>query len=332
MLWLAELQSVTSVQRRFRTRYGRQPPTRKSIRFWDNKLRTTGSLVRIKSPGKPRTSAENVNRIREAFQRSPRKSVRAASLQLQIPRSTVHDVLHKRLRLRAYKIQMLHALKANDKVARSDFASEMLQRVDASPDYLQQVCFSDEATFHVSGVVNRHNCRIWGDENPHVTCELERGTPKVNVWAGLMHNMVIGPFFFIEKTVVGIAYLDMLEQYALPQLPQHTTFQQDGAPPHFHHLVREHLDREMPGRWIGRGGPTTWPPRSPDLTPLDFFLWGYVKNMVYQVKINNLQHLKTRIRDAMATVTPNMLQATWTEVEYRLDICRATRGAHIEIY
>jgi hypothetical protein len=49
-----------------------------------------------------------------------------------------------------------------------------------------------------------------------------------------------------------------------------------------------------------------WPPRSPDLTPLDFFLWGYVINTVYQDKINNLQHLKAHIRDAVATVAPNM--------------------------
>jgi hypothetical protein len=83
----------------------------------------------------------------------------------------------------------------------------------------------------------------------------------------------------------------------------------------------------MAGRWIGRGGPIAWPPRSPDLTPL-----GYVKNIVYQVKLNDLQHLKVRIRDAVATVTPNMLQATWKEVEYRLNICRATKGGHIKIY
>jgi hypothetical protein len=85
-------------------------------------------------------------------------------------------------------------------------------------------------------------------------------------------------------------------------------------------------------RWIGRSGPIAWPPRSPDLTPVDFFLWGYVKNIVYQVKINDLQHLKACIRDVVAMVTPNMLQATWNEVEYRLDICRATKGACIEIY
>jgi hypothetical protein len=38
------------------------------------------------------------------------------------------------------------------------------------------------------------------------------------------------------------------------------------------------------------------------------------------------------IRDAVATVTPNILQATWNEVSYRLDICRATMGANVETY
>jgi hypothetical protein len=75
------------------------------------------------------------------------------------------------------------------------------------------------------------------------------------------------------------------------------------ALPHFCHL-----DREMAGRWISGGEPLAWPTRSPNLTPLDFFLWGYVKNIVYKVKINALQHLKICISEAVATVTPNMLQ------------------------
>jgi len=36
-----------------------------------------------------------------------------------------------------------------------------------------------------------------------------------------------------------------------------------------------------PNRWIDRGGRVPWPPRSPDLNPLDFFFWGYSKNIVY---------------------------------------------------
>ena len=64
----------------------------------------------------------------------------------------------------------------------------------------------------------------------------------------------------------------MLENYALPQLLHQTILQQDGAPPRFNPIVREHLDREIPGRWIGRGGSTVWPAMSPDLTPLDFLM------------------------------------------------------------
>jgi hypothetical protein len=104
------------------------------------------------------------------------------------------------------------------------------------------------------------------------------------------------------------------------------------VPPHFCHHVAKHLDREMAGRWISRGGPIAWPHRLPDLTLLDFFLWGYVKNIVYQVKINDLWHLKASIRYTVATVTPNVLPASWNEVVYRLDICCPTKGAHIEIY
>jgi hypothetical protein len=91
---------------------------------------------------------------------------------------------------------MIRALKLSDQVACTNFSVDMLERIDSSHDFLRQVCFSGEVTFHVNGVVNRYNCRIWGSQNPHVTCELERGSPKVNVWARLMHDKLIGPFFF----------------------------------------------------------------------------------------------------------------------------------------
>jgi hypothetical protein len=94
----------------------------------------------------------------------------------------------KRLRLRAYKIQMIRALKPSDQVARTNFAVDMPERIDASPGFLREVCFSDESNFHVNGVENRYNCCIWGSQNLHVTCELERGNPEVNVWSGLMND------------------------------------------------------------------------------------------------------------------------------------------------
>ncbi len=60
--------------------------------------------------------------------------------------------------------------------------------------------------------------------------------------------------------------------------------------------VRAWLDEKFPGRWIGRRGPIEWPTRSPDLSPCDFFLWGYLKNIVYQERSFATASLKSVLR------------------------------------
>ncbi|KAJ8885940.1 hypothetical protein PR048_012146 [Dryococelus australis] len=85
----------------------------------------------------------------------------------------------------------------------------------------------------------------------------------------------------------------------------------------------ELLDRHFSSRWIGRDGSIPWPPGSPDLTPLD--------DIVYATPVLNLQELRHRITDTIVTITPDMLQRTWVEIDYRLDIIRPTKGAHVEV-
>jgi len=93
------------------------------------------------------------------------------------------------------------------------------------------------------------------------------------------------------------------------------------------------LDATFPNRWIRRVGPTPWPPRSPDITPpLDFSLWGYVKEKVFLTPVPDITNLKARITDDFATITEDMLENTWRETDYRLDVLRATKGAHVEVY
>ncbi|KAJ4435136.1 hypothetical protein ANN_23712 [Periplaneta americana] len=137
---------------------------------------------------------------------------------------------------------------------RKHFAETMLAQVEDNDTLLSRMCFSDEATFHVSGKGNRHNCRIWRSENPRVVIEYERDSHKWN-------------------TVTVNTYLDMLQLYAEPYLPGGTISQHDGAPPHFANVVRTFLGEHIPASWIGRGSPyILWPARSPDLTPSDFIL------------------------------------------------------------
>ena len=75
-----------------------------------------------------------------------------------------------------------------------------------------------------------------------------------------------------------------------------------------------------------------WPPRSPDITPLEFFLWGYVTDKVFSKPVPDITNLKARITDASVTITEDILENTWREIGYRLDILRATKGAHVEVY
>jgi len=91
------------------------------------------------------------------------------------------------------------------------------------------------------------------------------------------------------------------------------------------------LDATFPNRWIGRDGPTPWPPRSPDITPLDFFLWRYVKDKLFSTPFPDITNLRARITDAFATIAEDMLENTWRETYYRLDVLRATKGAHVEV-
>jgi hypothetical protein len=181
-------------------------------------------------------------------------------------------MLHKRLRLYAYKVQIVQAVEPNDRPQRQQFAIEMLDHIDQNPNYVSNVMFSDEATFHTCCKVNHHNLLILGSENPHSIREYVRDSKKLNVWCGMMKDRINGPFFFNEPTVTWNIYLEMLEQFAVPQLlPQqpNVIFQQDCAPPHWSMDVRVFLDRTFPLLWTGSDGSTRWSPRSPDVTPLD---------------------------------------------------------------
>jgi hypothetical protein len=74
-----------------------------------------------------------------------------------------------------------------------------------------------------------------------------------------------------------------------------------------------------------------WQPRSPDATPFDFFLWVHVKDQVYvPPPPASIPELEVRIRTATETITVHFLQTVLNELDYRVDVCRITKGAHIE--
>jgi hypothetical protein len=76
---------------------------------------------------------------------------------------------------------------------------------------------------------------------------------------------------------------------------QNTLSMHDGTPPHLLRIVRQHLNQTFDEQWMGRGGTVNWPSPSPDLNPLDFWLWGHRKTSVHAVPISDLEVLQQRI-------------------------------------
>ena len=107
-------------------------------------------------------------------------------------------------------------------------------------------------------------------------------------------------------------------------------FQQDGAPPHFDRRVRAFLDTYLHNQWIGRQGPVPWPPRSADLTPLDFYLWGYLKSVVYDPQPSTIAQLKVNIRMAIAGITAETLEKVMANCLKRMTLCKQQNGEHFE--
>ncbi|KAJ4438997.1 hypothetical protein ANN_14952 [Periplaneta americana] len=122
-----------------------------------------------------------------------------------------------------------------------------------------------------------------------------------------------------EDKVADLEQLLIVKPSTLP-VPSSPMLDDDGAPSHFYLEVREYLNEHLPQRWCGRASNNDrrvlrWPPRSPDLTPCDFFLWRFVKDQVYVPPLPvNLEELNNRIRAAVARVDRDMLQRVWQEL------------------
>ncbi|GFV50482.1 uncharacterized protein TNCV_1861631 [Trichonephila clavipes] len=110
---------------------------------------------------------------------------------------------------------------------------------------------------------------------------------------------------------------------------QELWFQQDGATCHTARGTIDLLKDTFGDSLISRFGPVNWPPRSCDLTPLDYFLWGYVKSLVYADKPQTLDHLEDNIHRVIADIRPQMLEKVIENGTSRLDYIRASRGSHM---
>jgi len=331
--------------RRFNEIYPERPITCAYVYKLVTKFRETQSVKDRPRSGRPKvddvTEIEVIGRVNV----DGVTSLRQLCNESNVPKSTIATIL-RRHKFHPYKMHIKQELTEDDFDRRIQFCEVMLEIIAGNDQFLKNICFS-ESTFSLNGFVNKHNVRCWSDSNPHILREGHTQRPeKVNVWAGILGDHIIGPLF-IDMTLTGNLYLELLTGTIDPLITNlvensrddegnlefdmdNIVFQQDGCPAHYARQVRTYLDEIYPNRWIGRRGPIEWPARSPDLASNDFFLWGYLKSVVYKTVCNDIEDLKARITTACKDISKQTFQNVRQEFYDRLFYCQEVNGAHFE--
>lgn len=339
--YLKSNESLAGTVRKFRAKYGRNINLSSStVKRLVAKFRESGSINDVHSTGRPKTSRSNGNieSVRQNVREHPGTSIRHRGQELQISRSSLQRILTKDLHLHAYKVQITQELKPRDHGQRREFVEWIIDRQNRDADFSNKIIFSDEAHFHLDGFVNRQNCRIWGSENPHVIVQKQMHPQRVTVWCGFWAEGIIGPYFFQNEagqavTVNGARYRNMITRFFLAELEdidvEAMWFQQDGATCHTAGETMQLLHETFPSRVISRFGDQNWPPRSCDLTPLDFFLWGYLKSKVYANKPTTIHALKQEIRRCIGEIQPHLCKMVIENFDKRVRMCQQSLGGHL---
>lgn len=319
----------------------RRVPCHKTFIRIDQRLRDIGSLKPRKiDSGRQRNddSFQKEEKILDCIKKNPSTSTRRISNEVAFSKSIVSRILNKN-GLYPYHLQRVQSLLPRDFDSRVNFSQWLLERCDHDPLFLSSIMFTDEAGFNQDGIFNFHNKHIWSESNPHEICESKHQHQySINVWAGIIGDSLIGPYI-LPNRLNGAAYRNFLEN-TLPNLIEdiplkvlrNMWFMHDGAPAHFSKVSREYLDRRFAGRWLGRSGPINWPARSPDLNPLDFFFWGFLKEAVYATPVTDVDNLKQRVFKACEDIRNRreIFERVRHSMMQRLKSCIEAGGQHFE--
>lgn len=340
--WGDNERSYTAVARLFNETYPNRRINKSTVFKTIERFRETGSVKNRSKSGRSSfaTNEEKQLHVLQTFIEDPHSTINRSAQIHDIASKSVWRILKKN-KFYPYKLQYVQELQDGDLERRIGFCERMMALIDVRPIFPYQIVFTDEATFTLTGEVNNQNFRLWSDENPNWVRETHTQYPqKINVWCGIIDGYLIGPFFF-EENLNAQRYEILLVDQIIPAIRnifpnnfEEIWFQHDEAPAHFGLGPRQILNETFPLRWIGRRnrneGGEDWPPRSPDLTPLDYYLWGYLKSKVYKTKPESIQELIQRIRDEIDLIPFETNRRAISAFYQRLAYCQEVNGNHFQ--
>jgi hypothetical protein len=310
------------------------------------KIDATGSADRKHGSGKRRSSRteaniDAVNELVLSQDDAPgtHRTIRQIAREANIPRTTVHRIIHQDLALICFKKRRAHELTEANKITRLTRAKQLLKKY---PEALVGfIFFTDEKLFTVASPVNLQNDRVYasaGTKKKQLSADRLLRT-RSNFSKSVMVSVGVSALgctslVFIEAGVKinGAYYRDvLLSEHLLPAIRdisgEFFIFQQDSAPAHRARETVEMLTRETPDLI----SPTLWPPNSPDLNPVDYKIWSQLQGQVYgKGRIRDVGHLKERLVEEWARFDQRIVDQAVKQWRVRLRACVRADGGHFE--
>ena len=239
---------------------------------------------------------EFIQQVREVVEDDPSKSMRAIAQQLEVTERTVRRVVNESLRYKSYVMrrgQFLSDVTKENRVIRGKRLLNKLKHPE-EPDMLW--FFSDEKNFDQDQKVNRTNDRWLCSDPTEVPTVMHTKFPSSVMVLGVVSNEghVMPPHLFQEGIRVNAAgYIRVLETVVKPWIDQVAqgrpyVFQQDSAPAHKAEVTQEWMAQNCHDHVT----PNMWPPSSPDLNPMDYYVWGVVEKESNKRPHNTKESLK----------------------------------------
>ena len=172
---------------------GRKTPCRKTIKKIFGKFRNTESAGNDSKRYVTVRILANVQAVRKHLEQSSQKSTRRLSQEVGISITTVQRVIHNAVKLFPYKVQILQK---QTKEERSEFCQTISERTGNNPGDLGLILSSDEAHFHLSGLVNKQNMRFWASQQSHKHTQRPLSQEKVTVWCTIGKEGDLPPVLF----------------------------------------------------------------------------------------------------------------------------------------
>ncbi|CAF1428140.1 unnamed protein product, partial [Rotaria sp. Silwood1] len=280
----------------------------RTIRRWQNLYKETGEIDLKKSTGRPKIVRTKglIQKVKQRLVYKGRQSARYLAKSFGVSSETMRRIIKDDLNLRVYRITTQPKLTDDHRKRRVSFAS-WVRKFLRKEDH-RKILFTDEKYFSVEGVFNRKNERVYAvsrleaDEQGGIN-EKSKYSKRIMVWLGASKNGLTSPIIFEPgETLSHKNYIEVLLPHAQSEgerlLGEDFIYQQDNATPHVHRKSLAWCEANF-NQFIGNH---KWPPNSPDLNVLDYYVWDAITHNMQWNKVKDYDTLIDEIRKGIRRV------------------------------